>query len=662
MSGTLTKLPPLSRAFDLSRASINEESRTVDVTFSTEAPVSRWFGDEILDHSPKSVRMERLKNGAAVLWNHDLDKQRGVVQSAEMKKSGGTATLRISRSENGEELWNDIRDGIVTKVSVGYRVHKIILESSDDKGNEVYRITDWEPFEISFVSVPADDSAGVRSEETAKSIFGQRAAELSTLIDMSKPAETQERAAGDTQDLEKVNAPKQAETKEVRALEPQKPALTEAEIEAIASRKADEEANRREEIKAIGRALSMDDKDISKAIKEKESVESFKLRVFDELAKNNPAFAPAEPVLSENKPEPGSRAAMLTGFAERAESALKARGFNIIVPDYSKLPEVAERNYVDDGGTLFHRSMAGAVTLIDVAKIDAGIGSPLISEVAVLAPETRVFPVDVIQGGAVSLFVMTESATVSHRNANEGTTPSIGKFESRLYEAQLVEHPAVIDINGVLARSKDPGRTMESVMKSVMEGVLKHIGVQTWYGASAQSGADAKAAPGLIAQASSAATHVVDAGGSTALTSAYMVRLGDGYCDHVFGNGVTLSVSEWREADWRDAAGKSLQALISYVSALFTPRLSNKNAFVRIKKLGTDSGKGLTDALLFEAYTKFVTNGQEPNAIFLPPRELESLRKSRTATNPTGAPAPIPTDWNGIPIYKTNSISLAETV
>lgn len=662
MSGTLTKLPPLSRSFDLSRASINEESRTVDVTFSTEAPVSRWFGEEILDHNPKSVRMERLKNGAAVLWNHNLDKQRGVVQSAEMKKAGGTATLRISRSEDGEELWNDIRDGIVTKVSVGYRVHKMILESSGDKGNEVYRITDWEPFEISFVSVPADDSAGVRSEETAKSLFGQRAAELSTLIDMSKPAENQVRASGENQEPATAPvAPVQAEPA-TRALEPQKPALTEAEIEAIASRKADEEANRREEIKAIGRALSMDDKDISKAIKDKESVESFKLRVFDELAKKNPAFAPGEPVVSENKPEPGSRAAMLTHFGTRAAEILKARGVNIIVPDYSRLPEVAERNYVDNGNTIFHRSMAGAVTLIDVAKIDEGIGSPLISEVAVLAPEVRTFPVDTIQGAAVSLSVMTESATVGFRNANEGTTPSIGKFESRLYETQVLEHPVVIDIQGVMNASKDPGRLMESTTRSVLEGVFKHIGVQTWYAGTTQSAADSKAAPGLLAQASSASTHVVDADGTNNLSSAYMVRLGDGYCDHVYGNGTTLNFSDWMEETWKDASGKALRAMISYISGRFAPRLANKNALVRIKKLGTDSGKGLTDALLFDAYSKFTTLGQEPNAIYMTPRSLEQLRKSRTATNPTGAPAPIPTDWNGIPIYVTNSISLAETV
>ena len=203
---------------------------------------------------------------------------------------------------------------------------------------------------------------------------------------------------------------------------------------------------------------------------------------------------------------------------------------------------------------------------------------------------------------------------------------------------------------------------MASTARTVLEGVMKHIGVQTWYGGTAQSGADTKAFAGLLAQSNTASTHVVDADGSTALTSVFMVRLGDTYCDHVYGNGTTLNMGEWMEETVESSAGKKLRALVTYLSGRLTARLSNKNALVRIKKIGTDSTKKLTDLLLFSAYEKFLTLGQEPNAIYMTPRSLEQLRASRTATNPTGAPAPIPTDWNGIPIYLTNSISHAETV
>lgn len=654
---------PQTRSFDLDRASINADSRTVDVVFSTEtAQVERWFGVEILDHSPKSVRMQRLQNAAPLLLDHNSREQIGVVESAKLEGRAGTATVRFSKSARADEIFQDVKDGIRSKISVGYRVHSLVLESSDTKrGVDTYRVNDWEPFEVSLVSIPADDSAGVRSENST-SIFGQRAAELSTIVTMSKPAVNQDRAA-EVVEAQAPVAPVVAETPKVeaRALEPVKPQLSEEDVNRIAEQRANSEIERREGINEIGRAFNIPNADVSKAIKDKESVDTFKVRVLDGLAASNPAFSAGHAPDLSDKPEKGTRAAMLTSFAEAAKPVLAARGITFTIPDYSRNNE-PERRYLESGGDQFHRSMTGAVTLVDVAKLDAGIGSPLISEVAVLAPETRVIPVDVISGSTVELSVNLTSATVGFRNANEGTLPSIGTFESRLFQTQVIETPVIIDIQGVLNASKDPARTMAGTARTVLDGVIKHIGVQTWYAGTAQSGADTKAAPGLLAQSNTAATHVVDADGSTAPTSAYMARLGDSYCDYVWGNDTTLNMGEWMEETVEAAAGYKLRALVSYLSGRVAPRLANKNALVRIKKIGSETGKKMTDLLLFNAYTLFLTNGQEPNAIFMGPRSLEQLRASRTATNPSGAPAPIPTDWNGIPIYVTNSLSLAETV
>jgi len=598
--------------------------------------------------------MDRLRNSAPLLLEHDSRQQIGVIESAEISGKQGRARVRFSRSEKGEEIFRDVQDGIRSKISVGYRVHSMVLESSDKKKGDTYRITDWEPFEISMVSIPADDSAGVRNE----SIFGQRAAELSTQVYMDEQTNTENRAdnvQAPAAPLAPVEAPK-----EVRAVEPVKH-LSETEIQALADKRASEEIERREEIQAVGRSLGIDEAKVKDALRSKTSVEAFKLAALDEIRAKHPAFSVVQSAEENHKPEAGTRAAMLTSFAEAAKPVLAKRGINIVIPDYSKEAQI-QRNYLESSQDQFHRSMSGAVTLLDVAKLDAGVGSPLISEVAVLVPETRVVPVDVIQGSTVELSVNTASATVAFRNANEGSTPSIGTFESRIYQTQVIEHPIVIDIQGVLNASKDPGRVMASSARTVLEGVLKHLGTQFYYGGTAQSGADTKAAPGILAQSNSASTHVVDADGSTALTSAYMCRLGDTYVDWVWGNNTTLNLGEWMEETVEDSNGKKLRGLVSYLSGRVAPRVANKNAIVRIKKIGTDTGKKMTDLLLFSAYEKLTSLGQEPNAIFMGPRSLEQLRASRTATNPTGAPAPLPTDWNGIPIYITNSISLAETV
>lgn len=146
---------------------VDVEARTVELSFSSETDtVKRWFGIEVLDHSPGAVRLDRLNDGAAVLWNHDWDDQRGVVESARIDSDRkGRAVVRFSRNEEGEKLLQDIADNIITKVSVGYTVHGLRhQETRDDM--DVYLVTDWEPYEISMVSVPADATVGVgRSAE-----------------------------------------------------------------------------------------------------------------------------------------------------------------------------------------------------------------------------------------------------------------------------------------------------------------------------------------------------------------------------------------------------------------------------------------------------------------------------------------------------------------
>lgn len=133
---------------------IDEESRTVELAFSSEAEVERWFGVEVLSHADGAMRTERLENGAAVLWNHDWDDQVGVVESIEIGDDRrGRAVVRFGKSARASEMFQDVLDGIIRHVSVGYRVHAVEVEQR--KGMpDLVTVTDWEPYEISLVSVP----------------------------------------------------------------------------------------------------------------------------------------------------------------------------------------------------------------------------------------------------------------------------------------------------------------------------------------------------------------------------------------------------------------------------------------------------------------------------------------------------------------------------
>jgi len=160
----------LQREITIEQRAINEETRSVDLAFSSEAPVERWFGMEVLDHNTGAMRMGRLSDKAAVLMDHNDRDQVGVVESARVDGDRvGRAQVRFSKSARGQEIFQDILDGIRSKVSVGYRIHEAVLEKTGDEG-DTYRITDWEPFEISIVAVPADASVGVgRSHDKPES-------------------------------------------------------------------------------------------------------------------------------------------------------------------------------------------------------------------------------------------------------------------------------------------------------------------------------------------------------------------------------------------------------------------------------------------------------------------------------------------------------------
>lgn len=158
-------LPDFNAQGDLKRTmevrSFDKDKRTVELSFSSEIEVERWFGMEVLDHSPTSVRLDRLRDGGALLWNHDWDDQIGVVESVSIDSDRrGRAVVRFGRGKKADEVFQDVVDGIRRHVSVGYRVLGAKLEETRNDV-DVYRITDWEPYEISIVSVPADHSVGI---------------------------------------------------------------------------------------------------------------------------------------------------------------------------------------------------------------------------------------------------------------------------------------------------------------------------------------------------------------------------------------------------------------------------------------------------------------------------------------------------------------------
>lgn len=178
------------RAATFKREAVNTETRTVELAFASETPYERHWGVEVLDCSPGSVNLERLNDGAPFLDCHDPEEMIGVVDRAWVGPDKiCRATVRFSRSVDAEEIFQDIIDGIRTKISVGYTIDEIKLESSVD-GVDTYRVTRWCPLEISSVSIPADSTVGV-----GRSAIPNLPQEKSTMPEAIAPVATPAAAA-----------------------------------------------------------------------------------------------------------------------------------------------------------------------------------------------------------------------------------------------------------------------------------------------------------------------------------------------------------------------------------------------------------------------------------------------------------------------------------
>ena len=143
---------------------VSEDERSIEFPFSSEYPVARYFGNEVLQHDARSADLARLNDSAPLLFNHDPNKVIGVVERAwiDGEKKRGYASVKFSRNAFAQEVLADVKDGVLRNVSFGYAINEM-----EQRGSGDFVATSWAPYEISVVSIPADPTVGVgRSLET----------------------------------------------------------------------------------------------------------------------------------------------------------------------------------------------------------------------------------------------------------------------------------------------------------------------------------------------------------------------------------------------------------------------------------------------------------------------------------------------------------------
>ena len=160
------------REFQIEKRQIDEAKRTVDLSFSFEEPVDWWWGIEILDHQKKSVNLRRLIRGGALLIDHDMKNQVGVIEEVVVDEATERAAPTcgsggVPRPKKSSRMCSTESVECVGGVSD----RRGVLERETKGELSTYRVVDWEPYEISLVSVPADINVGVgRGDEEGKDI------------------------------------------------------------------------------------------------------------------------------------------------------------------------------------------------------------------------------------------------------------------------------------------------------------------------------------------------------------------------------------------------------------------------------------------------------------------------------------------------------------
>ena len=259
------------------------DTNVINFTLTSEEKYKRYDWDigyyyEVLGHEKGEVNLDRMNNKAPLLYEHDSEKQIGVILKAELNENDKTVecSARFSKNTFPQEVLNDIKDGIRTKMSGGYHINNnslVYVGKNESDGLPIYRVTDWTLVEASNVSIAADDTVSIKS--------GDKSFSIRSLFKKKKEDEVVEAIRSLFKKKKEDEVVEDEETKkEDEVAEDEKEEVTETEekknksIEVVDNEKVNKD-NRSNEINLIAKSFNFPKDQVELFLKTDKSVEEF---------------------------------------------------------------------------------------------------------------------------------------------------------------------------------------------------------------------------------------------------------------------------------------------------------------------------------------------------------------------------------------------------
>lgn len=453
-------------AATIDRSAVDEEARTVELAFSSETPVDRPFGREVLDHAPDSVDLSRLNDGAPLLLEHDRSQQVGVIESARVDVDRiGRAVVRFSKSVLGNEIFQDVKDGIRRLVSVGYVVDEFASEKAE-AGLETLRAISWRPLEVSFVAIPADQNVGV----------GRSDAKPTNQEPKEKPKKmNEEKIVHETREAPKPDQPK---------------AEPEVRIEVRADKRATEIAALGQKFEASAQAVDF--------IAEGKSADDFKTYLMERNAKAEPIAKP-EADLGLNERERKSYS-LVRAIRNAAETGGRVDGFELeISQEIAKRSGREPQGFYAPNDVLGRMSQRDLTTGVDAAGgflVETGNGEyidPLTAAPLVVQLGARVMSglsgnVNLPQGGTATAYWTAENAaatestpTIAQLSLSPNRVAAYSEISKQLLAQASYDVEGIIrdDLNKQLSLAIDKAAIQGSGSSNEPTGITNTSGINT---------------------------------------------------------------------------------------------------------------------------------------------------------------------------------------